>query len=206
MALTPYRIEQVKQKITRIRKALAAEKRRYGCYDDSRGIRYLPPALYIQIADFSGGFTYLRWFHKNFPDDCGLPDFLFEWMLILFMNEKLNDAEIKAFETFCSNTYLLDRFLDQPSISVEKYECSNMEGEAYCTYLKYSCADDSLSLFVTWLRGVIKSKKFVNLSSKFFTIRKQLLSEKDRAIRSALLEQERQLKTEFVSWNDKTIQ
>lgn len=36
---------------------------------------------------------YLNWFNKNFPDDSGFPDFLFEWTLILYQKGKLKEAE-----------------------------------------------------------------------------------------------------------------
>ncbi|MBK6877118.1 MAG: hypothetical protein IPG99_11910 [Ignavibacteria bacterium] len=35
-------------------------------YDDSGGIRYLPPRYYIQLENFSGGLRYMNWFNKNF--------------------------------------------------------------------------------------------------------------------------------------------
>ncbi|MFA5259827.1 MAG: hypothetical protein WC450_01205, partial [Candidatus Omnitrophota bacterium] len=97
--MTTTRIEKTRKKIEQIRKTLVAEKKKFGCFDDSRGLRYLPLELYIRIGDYSGGLTYCRWFDKNFPDDCGFPDFLFEWTIILFMNGKLKKAETKALKT-----------------------------------------------------------------------------------------------------------
>ncbi|MBK8875390.1 MAG: hypothetical protein IPN13_16320 [Bacteroidetes bacterium] len=49
-----------------------------------QGIRYLAPELYIKIKDYEGGRKYLKWFDKNFPDDSGFPEFLFEATFILF--------------------------------------------------------------------------------------------------------------------------
>jgi hypothetical protein len=48
---------------------------------------------YVQLGDYAGGLRYTRWFDKNFPDDIGYPDFLFEWTIILFRNAKLKEAE-----------------------------------------------------------------------------------------------------------------
>jgi len=43
-AMTPKQEERIRNKIARIRKELAADKKRWGgFYDDSRGLRYLPP-------------------------------------------------------------------------------------------------------------------------------------------------------------------
>lgn len=82
--MTPKQIERLRDKISRIKRTLAAEKRKFGWYDDSRGLRYLPTKYFVEIQDYKGGLGYLRWFSKNFPDDGGFPDFLFEWTIILF--------------------------------------------------------------------------------------------------------------------------
>ena len=114
--MTPKQTERLRKRIMAIRRTLAAEKRKFGCYDDGRGLRYLPTKYYIQLADYKGGLTYTRWFQKNFPDDCGFPDFLFEWTILLFKTGKHKDAEEKAFQTFCSNTYLFDHFFGKPVV------------------------------------------------------------------------------------------
>lgn len=77
--------EQVAIKIAKIKKALAADKKRWGgFYDDSRGLRYLVPELSLKIQDYSGAQRYFNWFNKNFPEDSGYPVFLFEWAITLF--------------------------------------------------------------------------------------------------------------------------
>ncbi|HEY1869488.1 MAG TPA: hypothetical protein VGG71_00450 [Chitinophagaceae bacterium] len=58
--MTEKQIEWIKGKIKAIRNTVAAEKRKFGCYDDSRGIRYLPLQYYLQLHDFTGGLTYTR--------------------------------------------------------------------------------------------------------------------------------------------------
>ena len=103
--MTPKQAERIQEKITKMKKELAADKRRWGgFYDDSRGLRYLPPALYIKLGDYSGAKRYFNWFAKNFPDDMGYPVFLFEWTLTLFKTQKMAEAEQKAQETYRANT------------------------------------------------------------------------------------------------------
>ncbi|RZJ89728.1 MAG: hypothetical protein EOO60_09705, partial [Hymenobacter sp.] len=109
--MTPKQAARLRQQITAIRRTLAAEKKKFGGYDDSRGLRYLPTRYYVQLADFAGGLTYTRWFAKNFPDDAGFPDFLFEWTFILFERGKLPQAEQQAFATFCADRQLFDHLL-----------------------------------------------------------------------------------------------
>lgn len=76
--MTAKQIEKLQNKIADIKQALATEKRKFGGYDDSRGLRYLPTKYFIQLGDFLGGQAYTTWFDKNFSDDVGFPDFLFE--------------------------------------------------------------------------------------------------------------------------------
>ena len=91
--MTPKQAERLRANITQIKKELAADKRRWGgFYDDSRGLRYLPPALYLKLGDYSGANRYFNWFSKNFPNDMGYPIFLFEWTLALFKTKKITLA------------------------------------------------------------------------------------------------------------------
>jgi len=68
--MTPKQQARLQNKIKKIKSALAADKKHWGgYYHDGGGLRYLPPGLYIQLEDYSGGLRYLNWFKKNFPDD-----------------------------------------------------------------------------------------------------------------------------------------
>lgn len=74
--MTEKQAEKLQLKIKKIKAELAADKRRWGgFYDDSRGLRYLPPELYVKLQDWHGGLRYLKWFEKNFPDDIGFQIF-----------------------------------------------------------------------------------------------------------------------------------
>jgi hypothetical protein len=105
--MTPKQADRIRNKIIKIKKALAADKKRWGgFYDDSRGLRYLPPELYLKIEDYKGASRYFTWFEKNFPDDIGMPGFLFEWIVALYKTGKIKKAEKKALQTFFSNTLM----------------------------------------------------------------------------------------------------
>jgi hypothetical protein len=85
--------ERIRNKIVRIRKELAQDKKRWGgFYDDSRGLKYLPSELFIKHKDYNGGLRYLRWFDRTFSDDSGFPIFLFEWTLILFQTGNIKET------------------------------------------------------------------------------------------------------------------
>lgn len=104
--MIPKQALRLERKIADIKRTLAAEKRKYGGYNDSRGLRYLPTRYYHQLGDYKGGLANTRWFARAFPDDVGFPDFLFEWTVILFKADKFLEAQGKAWQTFCANTYV----------------------------------------------------------------------------------------------------
>ncbi|SFF20339.1 hypothetical protein SAMN05216167_1357 [Spirosoma endophyticum] len=124
--MTHKQAQRLLKKIVDIKRVLAAEKRKFGGYDDSRGVRYLPTRYYLQLQDYKGGLAYTRWFAKTFPDDMGFPDFLFEWAVLLYKGGKLDLAKAKIWQTFCANTYVLDKFFGHPIQPLPKYEWSNL--------------------------------------------------------------------------------
>jgi len=193
--LTPKQQERLKNKIKKIKAALAADKRYWGgYYHDGQGLRYLPPELYLQLGDFTGGLRYFNWFHKNFSDDSGTPDFLFEWTVILFKTGRLKEAEKKAFQTFTSNIYLFDAFFDRPITPVDIWEGSGLESADFAmNYFNYSHKQANLCDFAEWLDKVIHSDKFISLTKKYIDIHKQLNYEEDYDKREYLLDQADQL-------------
>jgi hypothetical protein len=191
--VTPKQIERLRAKISNIRRTLAAEKRKFGAYDDSRGLRYLPTKYFIHLGDYKGGLTYLKWFSKNFPDDSGFPDFLFEWTIILFKCGKQEEAAKKAFETFCANTYLFDKFFGRPIIPIDKWEGSNLAVAGFTDYLDYSSGQPELADFSEWLDNLIATEDFKNRCDKYVDIHKRLKTENDHETRHYLIMQARQL-------------
>lgn len=199
--MTPKQAERIKNKIKKIKAALAADKKQWGGqYHDGNGLRYLPPQLYIELSDYSGGLRYLNWFQKHFPDDCGFPDFLFEWTIILFETGRLKAAGQKAFKTFCSNTYLFDAFFGRPVTPLIKWETSNLESSVFATtYFEYHHTQANLTEFAIWLDGYIGSEKFAGFSQQFIELRQRLHTEKDPKKRSNLGKLEKQLLHDFIS-------
>ena len=178
--MTPKQIERAKKKIADIKRTLAAEKRKFGCYDDSRGLRYLPTKYFIQLGDYNGGQAYLKWFEKNFPDDGGFPEFLFEQTIIFFKCGKLKEAEQKAFQTFCSNPYWFDRFFDKPITQLDMWHSSNITRPEYTEALKYSSTEQNLADFTDWLNKLISTDDFINRSNKYVDIYRRLNTETDK--------------------------
>ena len=195
--MTDKQKQRLEAKIKRIRGDLTYEKRKFGCYDDSRGLRYLPTALYLKLQDYKGGLVYLRWFVKNFPDDCGFPEFLFEWSVILFKNGKIKDAERKAVEAYFSNTYIFDKFFGRTIVPIEKLENWNVEKPEYLYDFKYSPEQPELADFAQWLMKFEQTDKFKSVAERFIQAHVKLLTEHDPELRHYLVRIDRELLKEF---------
>lgn len=177
--MTPKQADRLRKKITDIKRVLAAEKKKFGAYDDSRGLRYFPTRYYIQLCDFKGGLTYLRWFAKNFPDDAGFPDFLFEWTIILYQNGKTKEAEKKAIETFCADIHLLDEFLGRPGIPIEPWEYAAIASDSFSAYFDSLGKQTILVDFAEWLTAFTATERFLTSSNRYIDLRRQLEDEHD---------------------------
>ena len=191
--MTPKQIQKFQEKIAKVKLTLASEKRKFGYYDDSQGLRYLPTKYFVQIGDYSGGLKYLKWFVKIFPDDVGVPEFLFEWTIILFKNTKLKEAEKKAFQTFCSNPYWFNKYYGRLITQHEMWHSSNLTTPECTETLEYSSDQTNLVGFSEWLGKLITSERFVYLSNKYIDIFKRLDIEKDKEMRHYLVRQAFQL-------------
>lgn len=186
--MTPLQIERIQNKISKIKRELAADKKRHGGYiDDSRGLRYLPPSLYLKLQDYQGAMRYFRWFAKNFDDDSGYPTFLFEWSVTLYKNGRLLDAESMVLLTFFSNTYLIDWFLGKEKRASDIKEQSNWQSADLLEDFPYSHNDPTLSDFSDWLTFFLSTEKFTKYSQEFLEIKLKLSSEQTGITRSQLV-------------------
>jgi hypothetical protein len=191
--MTPNQKEKLKKKIAEIKRILAAEKRRFGCYDDSRGLRYIPAGYFVRLGDYAGGLAYLKWFEKNFPDDGGFPEFLFESAILFFKTGRRKEAGKAVFRTFCSNPYWIDRFFDRQLIPLDIWHSSNLTTLEYTEALAYSSKDPELADFSAWLREVILTDDYTHLSSKYIAIYGKLKTETDKEMRRMLIQEVIQL-------------
>lgn len=187
LIITPKQEDRIRTKIKRIRKALFDERRKFGGYMDSRGLRYAPPELFLKINDYRGAMVYFRWFHKNFPDDIGFPIFLFEWAITLFKYGKIKEAKKKILQTFCSNTYLIDHFLGEELVDWGIYKSSNWEETNITENLIYRNDQEELADFAKWLRDFSRSEVYTQISQEFIEIKRQLLTEPQGKKRSELV-------------------
>lgn len=167
--MTAKQQERIQLKIAKIRKELAADKKRWGgYYDDSRGLRYLPPELYLRIQDYSGALRYFNWFRKNFPDDSGYPVFLFEWAITLFKKGRLKDAKAKTLQTDLANSYIIPAFLQIGNSRPSPKTFSGWKTADVAEEMGYSNDDAELADFAAWLRDFVSSAEFTALRGEIY--------------------------------------
>lgn len=187
--MTPKQADRLRREITAIRRTLAAEKRKFGGYDDSRGLRYLPTRYYVQLADFAGGLTYLRWFWRNFPTDVGFADFLFEATIILVKQGKLLAASRQALAAYRADRHLLAHFLGAPAPPAEAWENAPLAAESYARYFATLGSPATLQDVAEWVGELTSSAEFITSAQQFSDLHRQLHSEQDREKRGHLLAQ-----------------
>lgn len=196
--MTPKQEERIRNKIARIRKELAADKKRWGgFYDDSRGLRYLPPEQFIKLRDYKGGLRYLRWFNRTFPDDLGYPIFLFEWTMILFKTGNIKEAENKALLTFYANNYLFDKFFGKEPPTTEKQEHTGWESAELAESLKYSNSVPEFADFGKWLQDFQTSQKYQKFAKEVILIKEKLVTEPAGKTRTELVSRQYELISEL---------
>jgi hypothetical protein len=196
--MTAKQEERIRQKIKKLKLALAADKRFWGGYHhDGRGLRYAIPQLYIQLQDYTGAMRYFTWFNKNFPDDAGSTELLFEWALVLFYKRKTKEAEEKAWDSFCSNVSVFDKFFGRAITPLDESDQSNDEANYINNYFKYAARQPEFADFADWLNEFEQTEKFKQASQDFIAIQKQLNSTNDFKLKEKLYEEKNELRSVF---------
>jgi hypothetical protein len=188
--MTPAQITRIQTKIIKLCKALAAERSRFGGYDDSAGRRYTILNLYVSIADYKGASVYLRWFFKNFPDDSGSPFFWVEACMTYFYNNKLDQARSMAFNAFVSDPTIWEVFFTGTVTKVEGIEpSSNWEGLELALQLPYRANQEQFVDFSSWLQDCLVEPKMQELIHTYFDLNLKLSNTPVGTLRTSLVEQ-----------------
>ena len=195
--MTERQIEKIKSKIKSLRAGLAAEKRKHGGYDDSRGARYHITELYMKIQDYKGAYRYFNWFEKEFDDDICYPYFTLAWSMTLQMHKKQDKAIQKLYKTAFLNTYIIDLLCDKIPNQIDKEENFPTEPLSYA----YKALDDCKGLitqdFKDWMLRISESQEFKDNLDKYISIQKLLKDDDTKELRSELLEASRLLESKL---------
>lgn len=195
--MTEKQIQKIRDSIKKHKAVLSLEKRKFGCYDDSYGRRYIIAELYLKMADYNGAATYFRWFEKNFPDDIGYPLFLLTWAVTLFETGKLKEVKIKTLQTSFLNTYLFDIILGNESQPIDKSELIGFESLSYAKEIKKDCDKVLSQNYLNWLAEFVQTEIYLASMNKFIALRKLLQDESDISERRKLIDEENKLEVDI---------
>jgi hypothetical protein len=188
--MTPAQITRIQTKIIKLRIILAAERARFGGYDDSAGRRYTILNLYVSIEDYKGAAVYLRWFFKNFPNDVVFPFFWVEACMTYFYNKKLDQARSMAFKAFVANPYTWEVFFTGIDTEVEGIKPrSNWESLELALQLPYRADQEVYSAFASWLQDCLVVPKMQELIQTYFDLNLKLSNAPVGPLRTSLVEQ-----------------
>jgi hypothetical protein len=193
--MTERQIENIKKTIKFYRARLAAEKRMFGDYDDSPGLRYIIPELYLKIRDYKGAMVYFRWFSKAFPDDTGYPVFNLFWSATLFENNKIPEAIKKAYKTAFSQTYLLDLINGKDPVQLDKSESIGFENLEYAKQIYKDCIKFITLEFQIWISNLSEFDDFKANLNKFISIQKLIKNEPVGPMRTKLIQESYKLES-----------
>jgi len=185
--MTDKQIIKAQKRIKAYRAILANEKKRFGGYMDSGGIRYFIPELYLQLQDYKGAMTYFRWFSKAFPDDIGIPAFNLFWAATLFENNKIPESIRKVYETAFSNTYILDLIAGKDVKPIDKSELAGYENLDYAKQIYKGCIEHITLEFQKFLTGLIEDKVFRDNLNRYISLQKLIKDEAVGQMRTHLI-------------------
>ncbi len=167
--LTPAQEKRLRRKIDKIRKEISYERQKWGGHHDGRGLRYLPPDLFIQLCDYKGGLRYLRWFDRTFPDDATYPMFLFDWALILYKTGKTKEAELKAYGCLIEGDHIMETFIGSELLPADRKDITAWKCESVEEYCTYSASDPEYSDYAVWLKQLFEPESMAKLADRYRT-------------------------------------
>jgi len=184
----PKRKETIKRHIDECEKILRSEKRKFGCYDDSRGIRYHIGSYYMLAEDVEGALKHFKWFKKTFPDDIGEPGQYLSWTLALYKSGDLKKAYSKFLQTLFLNPYVIARVIGIDYVLPFK-PGSNIPTKEWAGWIPdeiYNLWDSESKL---WLQESFYREKTQELLLRYNEIGKQIETLPVGAERSKLIEE-----------------
>ena len=169
--------KKLRERIKRYERALQAELKTYGAFDDGAGKRLLLGPLYLLAGDTPGAVKSFAWFEKFFPNDMGEPFQYLCWSLALYRSGDLVAASRKLRQTMLMNLYLLPHLLGIKQQRLNIWHGTNWEDESYLA----DQPAEFLALWdeaaVRWARAQYDSPEFTLLRAQYIEIEEQLKAE-----------------------------
>lgn len=179
--------KRLRARATRLKRALASEKRRYGGFDDSSGKRYRIGPLFALAGDLKEALAHFNWFEKQFPDDVGEPMHCLWWALALCRSGDLENANRRLLETLVRNLYLLPALVGSPIARQDIWHGSNWAEPEYLVQVSSEFLPQLSEDERSWIVHQLESALFRRVKDEYVSTHHALLTEKNVERRSAIL-------------------
>ena len=176
-------------RIDQLKKVLRSEKKKFGCYDDSYGRRYLIGPLYLLAGDEAGGIRYYNWFQKNFPSDIGEPGMHLCWTLTLYRSGKIKKAESQFIRTLFSNLYIVPHLLGLELPGHSFSQGSNWETPDYMNYIPPEYFAAWTDSEIQWAKDLYERSDVAALRNRFIELEALLDDEPRGPERSKMVDE-----------------
>lgn len=185
----PKRPKTIQTHIKKYESQLRAEKRKYGGFDDSAGVRYILVPYYSLLHDWKGAVKSYRWFEKNFSTDIGEPFHLLCSALAHYHTGDLKTATYALRRAMFSNLHLIPRLLGREPENLDIGSNLNWSGPDSLDYAPpeyWDLWDDDAR---QWAEEIYESQEFSDLRNRYIEIERLLKGEPRGPKRSQLVEE-----------------
>jgi hypothetical protein len=178
----------------KVKKNLLKQKKLFGFIDDSSGMRYVIPALFMEIMELTDGKRYYTWFKKEFPDDIGEPYMHLQWLLLFYYRKEFKIALKILKEIIHQNIHLIPLILNQPLKHIDGFWYgSNYEDENYISKAEIDKINCINADFKEWLNNNYGKKEYQEIVTKYIELRKELNETHELKKRQDILQKEHEL-------------
>ena len=185
--MTEKQLQNIKKRIKSFKLKLSSEKRRFGQYRDSNGLRYEIALLYIKIKDYKNAKKYFQWFEKEFSDDIGFPEFHLAWAVTMFENNDIETTKKKVYAAAFANAQIIELIpKDNLSqiIQIDTFDKDFKESIEFC-------ANIVTPKFKYWIGKFTETEEYKNNVKKYISINKLIEDEPVGKTRSMMIDEER---------------
>ena len=183
----PTSATRLKSRARRLLKALKAERRRFGGFDDSSGKRYRIGPLFMQAGALDEALDFYRAFGRWFPDDAGEPMSCFFWALALHRAGDARGAEDRLLQTMVANLYLLPALLGETAVRADMEHGSNWEVPEYVPSIPAEFWPVLTDRERDWIRSTLAGERLTRVCHAYVEAHTAVRTAKDLAERQAIL-------------------
>ena len=171
--------KRLRDRATRLKRALANEQQRFGHIEDGAGKRYLIGPLYVLAGEFEKALAHYDWYDEKCADDIGEPIHYLCWALSLHRVGDVTKANDKLLETMVQNVYLLPTLLGSPPAAYDMWHSSNREQPDYLTEVPEDLVPEISDQERSWIEEQLVSFRFRRVKDEYVSTYHALKGERN---------------------------